>query len=89
MARMRLAPDLGSPLFPDQLQRDGAHRRDRGELDEPVGVGVPQLRRHASDRLEARHKEAAGAFATGVVRHAGIFAAAPDGPAAPWLVPGT
>jgi len=85
---MCLAPDLGGLLFPDQFQRDGAHRRDGSELDEPVSVSVPQLRRQPGDCLEARDEQAAGAFATSVVRHAGIFAAAPDGPAAPWLVPG-
>jgi hypothetical protein len=49
---------------------------------------VTELRRDARDGLETRDEQPAGAFATGVVCHAGIFALAADGPAAPRLVPG-
>ena len=73
--------DLVGLLGANQLERDGAHRCDGSKLDEALGLGVPQLRRDAGDGVEPRDEQARGAVRSDVLGHAGIFAAASDGPA--------
>ena len=80
MAHAGVAPDLVRLLGADQLEFDGAHRRDRGDLDQALGLGVTELSRNARDRVEPRHQEAGGAVGTCVLVHACMFAAASDGP---------
>jgi hypothetical protein len=52
MTRVRLAPDLVCSLGAEQLERDGAHRRDRGELDQPFRFDVGELSRRAGYGFE-------------------------------------
>ncbi len=80
MADVRIAPDLVGSLRLDQLERNGVHRRNRGKLDESLGFGVTELRRHAGESFEACGEEPRRSFATGFLDHGRIFAAASDGP---------
>ncbi len=76
-----LAPDLVRLLGANERERDRAHRRDRRDLDEPLGLGMAQLSRDARNRIESRRQQAGGAVGSGVLGHPSIFAAASDGPA--------
>lgn len=75
-----IPPDLVCLLGADQLERDRAHGRDGRDLDEPLGLGMTQLARDARNGVESRHEQAGGAVGAGVLGHASMFAAAPDGP---------
>ena len=88
MADVRVAPDLVGSLRLDHLERNGSHRRDRGELDESLGFGVTELRRRTGECLEPGDEEALRSFAAGLVIMPCIFVAASDGPPE-HLVPGT
>lgn len=81
MAHVRLAPDLVGLLRPDQLERDGAHRRHRCELDEPFGLGVTELAGDARDCVKPGDEQTGGAVCADVLGHTWIFATASDGPA--------
>ena len=61
MAHVRLAPDRVGLLGLQDLERDRVHRRHRGELHEPLRLGVLQSRGGAGKRFEARHEETGGA----------------------------
>jgi hypothetical protein len=80
MAEMCVAPDLVGSLRPDQLERNGTHRRNRGELDETLGFRVTQLRCRAGEGFEASHEKSLGSLAAGFFDHRCIFATASDGP---------
>jgi hypothetical protein len=80
MAEMRVAPDLVRSLRPDQLERNGTHRRNRGELDESLGFAMSELRRRMGESFETRHEKSLGSFAAGFFDHRRIFATASDGP---------
>ena len=92
MPRVRLAPDLLGLLRLDHLQRDGVHRRNRRELDQPLGLSVTQLPGRAREGVESGDQEPRGALGTGLLGHARIFAPRSDGPLppeGPCPVPGT
>ena len=86
MPRVRFTPDLLGPLRLDHLERDRAHRRHGGELDEAFRFGMAKLSGCESQCIEARHEQARRPFATGLVDHCRIFAPAPDAPPGTRLV---
>jgi hypothetical protein len=69
MTDVRLAPDRVGHLGAQHLQRDGLHRRHRGELHEPLGFRMAELAGSAGDSIEAGHQKACGAVATSFAGH--------------------
>lgn len=88
MPDVRFTPDLVGSLRLDHLERDRAHRRHGGELDEAFRFGMAKLSSRACQCIEARNEQSRRPFGTGLVDHSRIFAPAPDGPPGTRLVPG-